>query len=604
AYVANWNQMLTGPGYFAALRTPSPLLHTWSLGIEEQFYLLWPLVVYGITRTRRPLRNLAGLSLAGAAASAVAMAALYDRGAGINRVYYGTDTRAQALLVGAALAALVAWRRPAALPGHRGAVAAGSPDGPMRAAGPVASYTGGPEDAPPGGRAARAALVVAGGAGAGLVAWCITSASSSSGWLYDGGFAAVALATAALIACVTLVPASPWSALLSPGPVRYVGRISYGLYLWHWPVFLVLDHQRTGLDGAYLFGARLAASLAVAAASFHLLEAPIRRGLLGPAVARLVTPAAVTGTAAVLVATTASSAASLAPPPASAAGEAGRAAAGAPGLDLSDRAVAPSVAAGTGGPLRVLLVGDSEASFMGFGLGYHDDRYGISYAGDGVIGCGLVLQGPTRLRGTVESGAYGIRGHDDNVLCSTQPVRWKADVDAFHPDVVVLEEGQFEVRDRRLSGRWTHIGEPAFDRLVVSAMDDAVAVLSSTGARVVMLTAPYYRQPERADGTPWPEDDPGRVLAYNRLVEAEAGRHPGVVTVEDLWSRLDPGGRYTDVLDGRTARFSDGIHVTPAGARYVADWLLPRLADIARQVREGRSASDAGQAGAPAPGPP
>ena len=89
-----------GQGYFAALNTPQPLLHTWSLSIEEQFYLVWPLVVLGVLRLTRTLRPLLGLTVAGAVASAVTMAVVYGNGARESRAYYGTDTRAQALLIG------------------------------------------------------------------------------------------------------------------------------------------------------------------------------------------------------------------------------------------------------------------------------------------------------------------------------------------------------------------------------------------------------------------------------------------------------------------------------------------------------------------------
>ncbi len=106
-YGNNWHLLSDGTGYFAGLNTPRPLLHTWSLSIEEQFYLVWPLVVLGVLRVARSRWALFGVALAGSAASAFAMAVLSAGGAGESRVYYGTDTRAQALLIGAALAALV-----------------------------------------------------------------------------------------------------------------------------------------------------------------------------------------------------------------------------------------------------------------------------------------------------------------------------------------------------------------------------------------------------------------------------------------------------------------------------------------------------------------
>jgi peptidoglycan/LPS O-acetylase OafA/YrhL len=101
-YVANWHFIVTGSNYFAQTGATSPLLHTWSLAVEEQFYLVWPLIVLLILRSRLGLRILFGVCVGGAIASAVLMAILASPSTQ-NRVYYGTDTRAQSLLVDAAL---------------------------------------------------------------------------------------------------------------------------------------------------------------------------------------------------------------------------------------------------------------------------------------------------------------------------------------------------------------------------------------------------------------------------------------------------------------------------------------------------------------------
>jgi len=109
-YVANWRMIFRGTGYVAATAIPSPLQHTWSLGIEEQFYLLWPVLVAGLLgwlAVRKARWILAICCAVGAIASAWLCAHLYQPDS-ISRAYYGTDTRAQALLVGAALAAVLA----------------------------------------------------------------------------------------------------------------------------------------------------------------------------------------------------------------------------------------------------------------------------------------------------------------------------------------------------------------------------------------------------------------------------------------------------------------------------------------------------------------
>ncbi len=130
-YFSNWHQIVAGADYFAATGPVSPLEHTWSLAIEEQFYLVWPVLVISVLRlacrrgSRRgeddearearagnwPLRLLLAVCLAGAIASALDMALLFDGGRNLNRIYYGTDTRASGLLIGAALAIVLALRR-------------------------------------------------------------------------------------------------------------------------------------------------------------------------------------------------------------------------------------------------------------------------------------------------------------------------------------------------------------------------------------------------------------------------------------------------------------------------------------------------------------
>ena len=107
SYSSNWWQALQHQSYFAGFGPPPPLRHLWSLAIEEQFYLVWPLILIVTLRTCQRRRRRAAVALAGAALSAVAMAAIYVPGADPSRVYYGTDTHASALFIGAALA--FAW---------------------------------------------------------------------------------------------------------------------------------------------------------------------------------------------------------------------------------------------------------------------------------------------------------------------------------------------------------------------------------------------------------------------------------------------------------------------------------------------------------------
>ncbi len=252
-YVTNWRLVLDARPYFAAFERPSLLLHLWSLAIEEQFYLLWPIVLaFGLPRlgTRRMLVA----TLAGATAATLLMALLHAPERDVSRVYYGTDTRAAALLVGAALA--LAW-----------------PPRQLRA---ITWYRAAPW------RDLLGLLALA------ALAMLFTIAHEFQPWLYRGGFLLVDLAAAAAILAVARPGARCCRAVLGSAPLRWLGQRSYSIYLWHWPVFVL---TRPGLDvplsGLPLLGLRLALTLTLAELSYRLVETPVRRGALERALAEL-----------------------------------------------------------------------------------------------------------------------------------------------------------------------------------------------------------------------------------------------------------------------------------------------------------------------------
>jgi hypothetical protein len=228
---------------------PSPLQHLWSLAIEEQFYLLWPPLL-ALALWGRGRRLVLPVALAGAAGSAALMARLYHPGADPSRVYYGTDTRAAGLLAGAALA--LAW----------------------------APWRGN-------GRARKGAvrLLDAGGLAAlGLLLWLFHAIDGFQPALYRGGLAAVDLATAAAIAAAVAPGARLLPGLLEWRPLRWVGVRSYGIYLWHWPVFVLTRPELdVPLAGPALLALRLAATVLLAHLSYRYVEKPIRQGALGRA---------------------------------------------------------------------------------------------------------------------------------------------------------------------------------------------------------------------------------------------------------------------------------------------------------------------------------
>ena len=238
-YSSNWYEAYHHVSYFAAFGPPPPLQHLWSLAIEEQFYLAWPLIlglVLLLAETRRARASVAWL---GAAASALLMALLYTPGADPSRVYYGTDTHATALLVGSAIA--LTW--------------------------PLAKMT-----AASGELTRRLDFV--GMAGLAVLAWALGHFSGADPAVYPAGLVITALAAAGL----TLAAAAPGTigGLLSLPPLRWLGVRSYGIYLWHWPVIAIavaLTGQRTG--NVWLWIIEAAIAIGLAAASWRWIEAPI-----------------------------------------------------------------------------------------------------------------------------------------------------------------------------------------------------------------------------------------------------------------------------------------------------------------------------------------
>ncbi len=608
-YVANWHFILLGNNYFNQFGNPSPFLHTWSLAIEEQFYIVWPLVLIAVLRWRRSLRPVFVLCVLGAIASAVEMAMLFHAGGDPTRVYYGTDTRAQSLLAGSALAVWFAMK-PAA--GSRRSTAR-SDDESKRRSKPVhlrpgwfpgqrvaqgwiraihAAASGAWREG--GGR--KWALSVAGLGGVVLMAWLWSHLSGSSTLTYEGGFAMAAAATVAVIATAVRRPAGLLARALSLAPVRFVGRISYGLYLWHWPVFMVADSAEIGLSGYELFTVRVAITFALAVASYYLIEQPVRRGaLLKGTKAWVATPVALAGTAALVLVTTVSSAGALAGAPTSP-------------VSLNQAAAGSSRAPGAGarsnlsarqGPnqaVRVMLVGDSTAFTLGYGMDVVAKRYGVDLADRGILGCGLVDGGAIRVHGKV------YKSTDIASACNGQPGApqwpsiWAKEIASFKPQVVMVLTGRWEVMDRTFDGKWVHIGEPAYDAYIKRQMELAVHVIKSGGAEADLLTAPCYDSGEQPDGSPWPEDNPARVAEYNKLLREVASQHPRSVVVTRFHSMVCPQGRFTTVIDGVDVRASDGVHFTIQGGEWLASKLLPHVAALAASRREAllRQASDTG----------
>ena len=135
--------------------------------------------------------------------------------------------------------------------------------------------------------------------------------------------------------------------------------------------------------------------------------------------------------------------------------------------------------------------------------------------------------------------------------------------------------------DRKLNGVYQHVGQPAYNAYLMAQLDRAVSIVGSRGAAVVLLTAAYTHRAQKPDGSLYPEDDPARVNAWNKLLYAEAAKNAKQVTVLNLNAVVCPDGKFTWNIGSLKIR-SDGLHYTPGGVQQIiAPWLLPKLAAIA-----------------------
>ena len=188
-YGANWRLVFSGESYFDLFSNPSPFRHAWSLAIEEQFYIVWPLVTFGCLRLARGRTwVLAGVCVGGTALSMLAMAALYEPGGDPSRAYYGTDARAHALLIGVGLAVILSrWS-------------------PRR-------------------DRARVATQVAASAGALYMLFAFTRVQDTDAWMYRGGYAVFHVAVAVVIVAIVaeqLFPKFLGAAAMTDAPAATV----------------------------------------------------------------------------------------------------------------------------------------------------------------------------------------------------------------------------------------------------------------------------------------------------------------------------------------------------------------------------------------------
>lgn len=258
-FVNNWWQVLNNVSYFDALGDPSPLTHFWSLAIEEQFYLVWPpllLALLGLGMRRGAVRRTV---LVLAAVSAAAMAMLYNPSQDPSRLYYGTDTRAFSLLLGAWLA-FIPERRMNPLRLLRGRAAVEERPWQLDAVGAV---------------------------GLAGLALMVGFTNGYTSFQYQGGMLLATVLTMMVIAAAVQRDGAI-SRVLSLPPLVWLGQRSYGIYLWHYPVLLLMNPVADINDTPWwMFIIQVAVVLVASELSYRFVEMPVRRGALGALVRRV-----------------------------------------------------------------------------------------------------------------------------------------------------------------------------------------------------------------------------------------------------------------------------------------------------------------------------
>jgi len=471
--------------------------------VEEQFYLAWPILVVGLLLLGRGRhRVLVAFSVVAATASAVWMAAIYDP-SNPSRAYYGTDTRTSQILIGALLAMAVAkGRKPRS----------------------------------------RALVESVGGVSLALVVVALLTVKESHAYLFRGGYVAFSFAMAFLIWAVSAPTPTVASRLLSWRPLTAIGEISYGLYLWHWPVQVAISESRTPLAGWGLLAVRVAVTFVLAVLSSVLIETPVRRrrgwGVLGG----WKSPAAIAAAAAIAVGSTVVATAGATPPPRYLDGDVG---------EVAEDGVAPG---GQGsGSNRLVMVGDSLVLSLSEGMAQVSQERNWGFSMVARWGCGVLDLAPSDHICHAEHGEYV-----DRILRAESPVIvWMSNLDNV---------ANFYVEPPEEMGEWSE------DFFLLRKIDEVAGRFIEAGSRVAFVLAP----------PPSPPNDEGPMTdalrRTHRVFRMYHVLRPQNTLLLDLSSAIcGDAPRCPATTDGIVLRPTDGVHYESEGSYWVANWMFDQL---------------------------
>lgn len=557
-HFSNWHFVAEGDSYGALFQSPSFFRHFWSLAVEEQYYFVVPALLALALRTAggASRRFAVGITVVGIALLAWP-AVLLAGGASTDRIYFGTDGRLGELALGALFA--VWWSR-------RTADGSASADPALR-------------------RVLDGAALAAVGVTAAL--WA--TAVPTDRWLYRGGLALhAALTVVVLVAAMT--PGTGLRRVLSVEPLRRLGVISYGGYLLHWPILLVLQ-QETTLQPAARFAAGLAITIPLASLMHRYVETPIRHATGGPRRILLVLPA--TGAAAAVILVVAVAFPPAAPPidfaqaqrqleaataPVAPVPDPGSSASPAtgPADSSSDADVLGAVETSPASVPTIAMFGDSTALMTGLGVAEwareHPGELRV-VRGTAKLGCGLLADG-TRI---LEGRAVPVTDE-----CTDWLGDWLAALDEHQPtdhagnrqplDLAMIQLGAWEIVDHRADDGFTSIMDDGRAHTQKRLLEEAVEALHERARTVVLIAHPDVGEGRLAavpPGVDHAEYNPARAARWREIVHAVAATRDDTVVV-DLAAWIHG---HDDDLRLRP----DGVHFSTTTAREVADWLVPQL---------------------------
>ena len=531
-YWENLHLIASGSNYEGISGIASPVLHMWSLSLEEQVYIVFPLLMIALL-AMPSVRRRAGSVLALLAAGGFVLGPILQDAHGTSVSYYATPVRAAEFLAGAALA--VFW-------------------GNSRSVDRIVEVMRKPW-------AQALSLVVLA-----FEVWLWIEVGLLTTWLFPWAVLASSLAT-----CVIMGFAEARGAMtnvLSFAPFRWLGVRVYGLYLVHWPVFRFITSRQLDVSPLLLFTVRVAVTLVISETIYRLIEDPVRRGQLwkGSKVwtycAGLLIVALVAGwfgrtTNAQQIVDTdyiALQRENLLGTPVN-------------GADAPTRSANnPAL------PARVLLVGDSQSFSVGAGMQEWAATNGVDVRFNPGVGCGIGGVTPIEYLGVDK---------DEQEGCAAWASTRAEIVVRYNPQVVVVVGGLGDLSNRRLAdGKWHHIGEAYYDEWLRGQMAAFVDEMTATGATVVWFTHPDVKVPFQAGATgqpPFAENNVERMALYNAMISDLAAVDERVEVADFAAAvRAVPGGQFD--LDLRP----DGTHIdmskAPELVTFVADQILRAVA--------------------------